>query len=80
MGDEFVAILKGIDYANREVLLESFRKVISENQKNGSVIVASGLAVYDALTDGSYNDVFKRADKSMYEQKRSLKAAEAQVS
>lgn len=79
-GDEFVAILKGIDYANREVLLESFRKVISENQKNGSVIVASGLAVYDALTDGSYNDVFKRADESMYEQKRSLKAAAAQVS
>ena len=79
-GDEFVAILKGIDYANRKSLLESFRKVISENQKNGSVIVASGLAVYDALTDSSYNDVFKRADKSMYEQKRSLKAAGVQVS
>lgn len=78
-GDEFVTILKGIDYANRESLLESFRKAISENQKNGSVIVASGLAVYDALTDSSYNDVFKRADKSMYEQKRSLKDAAAQV-
>ena len=79
-GDEFVTILKGIDYANRKSLLESFRKAISENQKNGSVIVASGLAVYDALTDSSYNDVFKRADKSMYEQKRSLKDAAAQVS
>ena len=79
-GDEFVAILKGRDYANREFLLESFRRVISENQENGSVIVASGLAVYDTLTDSSYNDVFKRADKSMYEQKRSLKAAAAQVS
>ena len=79
-GDEFVAILKGSDYANRESLLKSFQKAIEENQENASVIVASGLAVYDALTDGSYNDVFRRADESMYEQKRSLKAAAAQVS
>lgn len=73
-GDEFVAILKGDDYANRESLVDAFRKTIDENQKNGSVIVASGLAVYDAATDTSYNDVFRRADASMYEQKRALKA------
>ena len=79
-GDEFVAILKGSDYANRETLLETFQKVIRENQENGSVIVASGLAVYDALTDSSYDDVFRRADKSMYEQKQVLKAVTAQVS
>ncbi len=74
-GDEFVTILKGSDYENRETILESFRETIRENQANGSVIVASGLAVYDALTDGSYNDVFKRADASMYEQKHILKSA-----
>ena len=79
-GDEFVAILKGNDYANRETLLEEFRKMISENQENGDVVVASGLAIYDASKDGSYNDVFKRADVSMYEQKRALKAVIAQVS
>ena len=74
-GDEFVAILEGEDFANREALLEAFRKTILENQKNGDVVVASGLAVYDAAADGSYNDVFKRADESMYEDKRKLKAA-----
>ena len=79
-GDEFVAILKGSDYEDREALLESFQKAIAENREIGSVIVASGLAVYDALTDSSYDDVFRRADKSMYEQKRSLKAVSAQIS
>lgn len=78
-GDEFVAILKGIDYENREALLESFRETITDNQKKGNVIVASGLAIYDASTDESYNDVFKRADESMYENKRTLKAVTAQV-
>lgn len=73
-GDEFVAILKGDDYAKREELVSAFRKTIDDNLENGSVIVASGLAVYDASIDSSYNDVFKRADGSMYEQKRALKA------
>ncbi|MBR1797765.1 MAG: GGDEF domain-containing protein [Clostridiales bacterium] len=73
-GDEFVAILKGDDYVNREALLESFRKAIEENLRQGAVIVASGLAVYDASTDTGYNDVFKRADRFMYEQKQALKA------
>lgn len=76
-GDEFVAILKGSDFANRETLIEAFRKTISENQKNGDVVVASGLAIYDPSTDSSYNDVFKRADKFMYEQKHALKSVAA---
>ena len=78
-GDEFVAILKGSDFANRETLLEAFRKTINENQKNGDVVVASGLAIYDASTDSSYNDVFKRADEAMYEHKRALKAVMTQM-
>ncbi|MBR1750941.1 MAG: GGDEF domain-containing protein [Ruminococcus sp.] len=73
-GDEFVAILKGGDYAKREELVSAFRETIENNVENGSVVVASGLAVYDSSTDSSYNDVFKRADESMYEQKRALKA------
>ena len=73
-GDEFVAILKGDDYARKEELIESFRKKIAENQKKGEVVVASGLAVYDVNSDDSFNDVFRRADKDMYIQKRALKA------
>ena len=79
-GDEFVAILKGSDYVNREALLESFRNRIIDNQGNGLVTLASGLAIYDASTDCCYNDVFKRADEAMYEQKRALKTALTKIS
>lgn len=73
-GDEFVVILKGNDYARREELDSSFRKTIDENQKNGLVVVSSGLAIYQSGVDEGYNDVFKRADQLMYERKQSLKA------
>ena len=73
-GDEFVVILKGNDYARREELDSSFRKTIDENQKNGLVVVSSGLAVFQSGVDENYNDVFKRADQLMYERKQSLKA------
>ena len=73
-GDEFVAILKGQDYANREELEGAFREKIDENQKNGTVVVSSGLAVYIPGLDESYNDVFKRADELMYQRKQALKA------
>ena len=74
-GDEFIVILKGSDYESREELEASFRKTIDENQRNGLVVVSSGMAVYRPGSDESYNDVFKRADQLMYERKQSLKAA-----
>ena len=73
-GDEFVAILKGCDYENREELESSFRETIDDNRKNGSVVVSSGLAVYIPGKDESYNDVFNRADELMYQRKQALKA------
>ena len=73
-GDEFVVILKGEDYENREELEASFRNTIDENQKNGTVVVSSGLAVYMPNVDESYIDVFKRADDLMYARKQALKA------
>ena len=73
-GDEFVAILKGCDYENREELESSFRETIDDNRKNGSVVVSSGLAVYIPGKDESYNDVFNRADELMYQRKQTLKA------
>lgn len=73
-GDEFVAILKGGDYENREELENGFRAIIDENQENGSVVVSSGLAIYESEIDESYNDVFKRADELMYARKTELKS------
>ena len=73
-GDEFVTILKGQDYEDRERLEAEFRSIIDENQKEGKVVVSSGLAIYEVGRDESYNDVFKRADACMYERKKALKA------
>ena len=72
-GDEFVAILEGEDYENRTSLLESFESGVEEYRKKGRVIVASGMDIYRIGEDANYNDVFKRADKKMYERKEFLK-------
>ena len=72
-GDEFVAILEGDDYDARESLVEEFDKHIEDNRREGLVVIASGLDVYESGTDTSYNDIFKRADKKMYMRKEQLK-------
>ncbi len=73
-GDEFVAILEAGDFENRETLLQDFKRSVEENKRDGRVVVACGMAIYDPKIDTSYNDVFRRADKSMYECKVQLKA------
>ena len=72
-GDEFVVILKGSDFENREVLKEQFDKMIDENLGNGTIVISSGMAVFDPDIDESYTEVFIRADKKMYERKMALK-------
>lgn len=72
-GDEFVAILHGSDYDNRETLAKEFDSIIDENNLNDGVVVASGMAVFDPSIDTSYTHVFMRADKLMYERKKALK-------
>ena len=73
-GDEFVIILKGHDYTDREVLIGSFRKQVEENIRVGSgPIVALGVAEYMPDKDSSVEDIFQRADGRMYEDKAHLK-------
>ena len=77
-GDEFVAVLTDYDYERRDELLAELR---DESEKNGRMRsgphVASGLAAYDPMLDGSFDDVFARADGQMYENKKFLKARKA---
>ena len=73
-GDEFVVILRGADYENREELESAFRAVIDDNQQQGAVVISSGLAIYESGIDESYNDVFNRADELMYTRKMELKS------
>ncbi|MGX8702996.1 MAG: sensor domain-containing diguanylate cyclase, partial [bacterium] len=74
-GDEFSVILQNSDYQNREELFSLFRK--SEEEINEAaespweeVKVTFGIAVYDPKRDTSVNDVARRADQIMYENKR----------
>ena len=76
-GDEFAAILQGSDFENREDLFREFTAKIDENNKNGGVVVAGGMAVFDPKLDDNYTDVFMRADQQMFERKEQLKAAKA---
>ena len=72
-GDEFVALIEGSDYQNINSLLGDFNKRIEENITKKSVIISSGFDEYVPETDNSFNSIFARADKKMYERKRKLK-------
>ncbi|MGX8706711.1 MAG: sensor domain-containing diguanylate cyclase, partial [bacterium] len=78
-GDEFSVILQNDDYRNRDALVRQFRAgmaEISASAKNDweQVHVAMGLAVYESQHDRTVNEVVRRADEAMYEDKRIRKA------
>lgn len=78
-GDEFICILKGEDYENRDKLFLKIRKRIKDNEAKGdpiyeNVSLASGMAAFDAAKDKNVNDVFERADRLMYDNKSKMKA------
>lgn len=77
-GDEFAAVLRGSDYDNRDALMKKFDRLCSAKRKDASqaweqVDVARGMAVYDPDEDNSVNEVIRRADKNMYQNKFSCK-------
>ena len=72
-GDEFVVLLNGQDYPNREELVEEFNKKAEQNISTGDVVVSAGLAVFDSDQDNTFHAVFERADKLMYVRKQELK-------
>ena len=78
-GDEFSVILQNDDYRNREALARQFNREMAEScavnqNKWEQVHIAMGVAVYDPQSDRSVNDVIRRADTCMYENKRSRKS------
>ena len=76
-GDEFVAILVGGDFENREALVERFRREnkARSDADEGGVVVACGYADLRPGVDTRLEEVFDRADAAMYENKRQLKGA-----
>ncbi len=72
-GDEFVVLLEGSDYHDRDLLLDSFDNQVEQNQKNGSVVISTGMEIFNKERDKNYSSVFERADKKMYKRKYILK-------
>ncbi len=73
-GDEFAVVLRDYDFINREQLLKSFDEVCEEKRSQSELMweqvdIARGIAVYDPEEDPSVDNVSRRADKLMYENK-----------
>ena len=72
-GDEFVAVLSGVDFENREAIAQVMHDRSAANIEAGDVSVAVGISDYRAGEDAQLKDVFERADTLMYEEKKRLK-------
>lgn len=79
-GDEFAVILKNHDHDMINELAKEFDRRIGQLNEDESlpeyekITAALGFAMFDEETDRCADDVFKRADKRMYEQKKKMKA------
>lgn len=78
-GDEFVALLQGVEYEARNLIIENFAKILKEVEESSHedelrVSLAYGMAAFVPNEDKSYQDVFNRADAEMYRQKKMMHA------
>ncbi len=79
-GDEFCVILENNDYRNINLISRKFFESIMHRQESQvyepweKVSAALGYALYDKNVDATVEDVFKRADAKMYENKKQMKA------
>lgn len=73
-GDEFVVFIRGDDFTNRESLMKTLQDQVWDNRKSKSgPILASGMAEFNPEKDSLISEIFNRADKAMYKNKRDLK-------
>ena len=77
-GDEFVVVLLGKDYKNRNALIAKLKRVVYKCTKDTEVppwqqySLAVGMSIYQEGDD--VDSVFRRADKAMYEEKLRMKS------
>jgi diguanylate cyclase (GGDEF)-like protein len=76
-GDEFAVIPTGLDYSRIDEKLDALKTML-ESQRNMSdnylerISLAFGCAVFERGKDTSYQEVFERADRIMYEEKKKI--------
>ena len=79
-GDEFLAVLQHRDLKDCEKLFAQFDVECAKARIKGSgektISIARGFALFESDKDFCFNDVFKRADNAMYENKRKIKKAQ----
>ena len=79
-GDEFLVVLEGNELVHASDMLYDFKKAVRAQAANSSlnewerVSAAAGMAVYDPKDDDCVQDVLKRADNEMYQNKKAMKA------
>lgn len=77
-GDEFVVVFQGMDYENMDALVHMFdeKQTASRDAQNewDKISISYGFAVYDPLLDLSLNELAKRADQLMYDNKKIRKS------
>ena len=79
-GDEFLVILENTDYNFRDQLMGALKSAVEGNITKidcnpwEKFSMAAGIAVYNPDIDTDASTVFKRADKSMYNNKQRMKA------
>ena len=76
-GDEFAVILQERDYDHRDTLAARLAAALDEHKHMGIRPLAFGISDYEPKTDMRVQDVFERADKLMYEDKKRCKNTEA---
>ncbi len=80
-GDEFVVILRNVDYFGRHMLIDDLEFEFEKTYEDKSVSeycrysASFGMSEYNCTYDESVEEVFKRADKYMYEYKQEFKKA-----
>ena len=79
-GDEFVVILKNHDYRCVDQLIDDFNDRLAQVQNDDTlkpweqISAAIGYYKFDKTVDKTVDDVFKKADKAMYDRKTAMKA------
>lgn len=79
-GDEFIAVVEGADYENRDFIMANLEKSVEMSSQfattaMGKASFAMGMAVYNPLIDRSVGDTVKRADEEMYKKKIEMKSS-----
>lgn len=80
-GDEFAVILENDDYTDIDERLKQLDDIFVRLKNDDSlgawekISAAVGFSMYDPSVDRNIDNIFKRADQNMYENKKKMKAA-----